>query len=114
MKRTFAYFLIWAGIVSAAESRPTPWSKSTIAAGQDLYRNNCVVCHDIDKDRAHSRKFGPSLQHLSRIEKFPSGAKPTRPYVTVRIKFGGVLMPAFKDKLTDQEINTLIDYIESK
>jgi mono/diheme cytochrome c family protein len=32
----------------------------------------------------------------------------------VRVKFGGALMPAFGKKLSDTQINTLIDYIESR
>jgi mono/diheme cytochrome c family protein len=43
-----------------------------------------------------------------------SHGKPNRPYVIVRIKFGGALMPAFGKKLNDAEINTLVDYIASK
>jgi mono/diheme cytochrome c family protein len=90
-----------------------PQSHSTI--GRDLYRENCAVCHDIEKDKAHSRKFGPSLNHLFKNEKLPmSHGKPSRPYVEVRIKFGGAVMPAFAKRLTQAEIDTLIDYIDSK
>jgi mono/diheme cytochrome c family protein len=51
---------------------------------------------------------------------FPNGqmpvskAKPNRGYIMVRSKFGGKIMPAFRDKLTDAQINLIIDYIESK
>jgi mono/diheme cytochrome c family protein len=34
--------------------------------------------------------------------------------VEVRIKFGGTVMPAFTERLTPAEINTLIDYIAAK
>jgi mono/diheme cytochrome c family protein len=105
MKATFALFLTLASGLSAAEP----------AIGRDLYRENCSVCHDIDKDKAHSRKLGPSLNHLFKNPTLPlSHAKPSRPYVEVRIKFGGLLMPAFGKRLTPQEIETLIDYIDSK
>jgi mono/diheme cytochrome c family protein len=100
---------------SAAETKTPPWEKSPLNAGQDLFRENCAVCHDIDKDQKHTRKLGPSLNHLFKGEKLPlSHAKPTRPYIVVRIKFGGALMPAFRAQLNDSEINTLIDYIASK
>lgn len=86
-----------------------------LAIGRDLYRENCSVCHDIDIDKAHSRKFGPSLNRLFKNEKLPlSRGKPSRQYVTVRIKFGGAIMPAFAKRLDDDEINILIDYIASK
>jgi len=89
--------------------------QSHLAIGRDLYRENCAVCHDIDKDKAHSRKFGPSLNHLFKNEKLPmSHGKPSRQYVEIRIKFGGAVMPAFAKRLTPEQIDTLIDYIDSK
>lgn len=99
----------------AADASNPLQDKSHLLIGRDLYRENCAVCHDIDRDRMHSRKLGPSLNHLFKNEKLPmSHGKPTRPYVAVRVKFGGAVMPAFKKKLNDEEINTLMDYIASK
>src|SRR5579863_8722474 len=107
--------LVIAGVLSAADTKTPPWETSPLIAGRDLFRENCAVCHDIDKDQKHTRKFGPSLNHLFKNEKLPlSHGKPSRPYVVVRIKFGGALMPAFRTQLSDREINTLIDYIASK
>ena len=40
--------------------------------------------------------------------------KPNRDYIKVRVKFGGALMPAFRQWLTDPDIDTLIDYIQSR
>ena len=89
--------------------------KNHLAIGRDLYRENCAVCHDIEKDKAHSHKFGPSLNQLFKNETLPmSHGKPSRQYVEVRIKFGGAIMPAFGKRLTQGEIDTLIDYIDSK
>ena len=100
---------------SAAELTPLPWEKSRLAAGRDLYRENCVVCHDIDKDVKHSRKIGPSLNHLFKNPLLPlSKGKTNRPYVVVRVKFGGQLMPAFAKRLSADEIEALIDYVASK
>jgi mono/diheme cytochrome c family protein len=101
--------------LSAADMDSDAWNKSHLVIGRDLYRENCAVCHDIDKDKAHSRKFGPSLNHLFKNERLPmSRGKPSRQYVVIRIKFGGPVMPAFGKKLNEDEINTLIDYIASK
>jgi mono/diheme cytochrome c family protein len=111
MKSFFA-MLALLSIVRAADS---PAQKSHGALGRDLYRENCSVCHDIDKDKVHSHKFGPSLNHLFKNETLPmSHGKPSRPYVEVRIKFGGAIMPAFAKRLTQDEINALMDYIDSK
>jgi mono/diheme cytochrome c family protein len=101
--------------LTAADNNSVAWNSQHLRIGRDLYRENCAVCHDIDKDKMHSRKLGPSLNHLFKNEKLPlSHGKPNRPYVTLRIKFGGALMPAFGKKLTDEQIATLIDYIASK
>jgi mono/diheme cytochrome c family protein len=105
----------FSAILSAAATKAPPWETSQLIIGRDLFRENCAVCHDIDKDKLHSRKFGPSLNHLFRNPMMPlSHAKPNRQYVVVRIKYGGALMPAFGKRLSDSDIHTLIDYIASK
>lgn len=101
--------------LSGAEIRVPPWEASHLSIGRDLFRENCSVCHDIDKDQKQTRKIGPSLNHLFKNERLPlSHGKPTRPYVVVRIKFGGAVMPAFGKVLSQSEIDTLIDYVASK
>ena len=115
MKLQWVLSLIVAVRLSAADIKSPPWEKPSLLQGRDLFRENCIVCHDIDKDQAHTRKLGPSLNHLFKNEKLPlSHGKPTRAYVTVRIKFGGALMPAFRNQLSDPEINILIAYLASK
>ena len=99
--------------LAAAGSAQPPWEKSRLRIGQALYRENCVVCHDIDK--AQSSKSGPSFYQVFKRDKMPlSNVKPNRDYIKVRVKFGGALMPAFRQWLSEGEINTLIDYMASK
>lgn len=93
--------------------RSIPWEKHRLLIGQALYRENCVVCHDIEREQ--SKKLGPSFHELFKRSKMPLGnLKPSREYIKVRVKFGGALMPAFRKTLTDSEIDTLIDYIAAK
>jgi len=102
-------------LVLAAASQPAqpPWEKNHLRIGQALYRENCVVCHDIDG--FPSKKPGPSFYQLFKNGKMPlSNAKPNREYIKVRVKFGGPLMPAFRQSLTETQIDTLIDYIETR
>ena len=97
----------------AAGRRPVPWERNHLLIGQALYRENCVVCHDID--RQQSKKPGPSFYQLFQRTQMPiAKMKPSREYIKVRVKFGGALMPAFRQWLTDREMDTLIDYIASK
>ncbi len=115
MIRNWLHAAMLAAALSAADIKTPPWETSRLVIGRDLFRENCAVCHDIDKDRMHTRKLGPSLNHLFKNEKLPlSHGKPNRPYVAVRIKFGGALMPAFRQKLSDSDIDTLMDYLASK
>ena len=108
-----AALLSLAAALGAAGRRPLPWEKNHLLIGQALYRENCVVCHDVDS--ARSKKLGPSFYHLFQRDRMPiANARPSREYIKVRIRFGGPLMPAFRRKLTDADIDTLIDYMASK
>ena len=110
-----AWLLLCAGAVMAADTGAPPWERSSPPPGQSLFRENCAVCHDIDKDQKSTRKLGPSLNHLFKNPKLPlSKGKPNRAYVMVRIQYGGPVMPAFKKRMNDAEIAALIAYLESK
>jgi mono/diheme cytochrome c family protein len=117
--RNFAIALLPAALIMAslygADQKPLPWEKNHLQIGQALYRANCVVCHDIDRPQAESKKFGPSFYQLFKRDKMPIAAmKPSRDYIKIRIKFGGAIMPAFAKTLNDGEIDTLLDYLQSK
>jgi mono/diheme cytochrome c family protein len=111
MRLAVAIFL--ATTLLAADRPKPPWEKNRLRVGEALYRENCVVCHDIDTQQ--SKKMGPSFYQLFKRDKMPlSSAKPNREYIKVRVKFGGPVMPAFRQWLSDGEIDTLMDYIASK
>jgi mono/diheme cytochrome c family protein len=98
-----------------ADQKPLPWEKNRLLSGQALFRANCVVCHDVDRSQADTKKLGPSFQHLFKQDKLPlSGDKLTRAAIKEKIKGGGVIMPAFGDKVNDSEIDMLLDFMQSK
>ncbi len=109
----FAFLLaLPAAVAGAAEKKPPPWEKP-LRMGRYLYLENCSVCHEINK--AETNKLGPSLFRLFQNEKLPfSGGKPNEPYVRIKIQFGGDVMPAFLNKLSDEQIDRLITFIRSK
>ncbi len=110
--RAWALALVFAAAMGAADRRPVPWEKNE-RLGQALFRENCAVCHEIE--RQESKKLGPSFYRLFQRAQMPiAKMKPSRDYIKVRIRFGGPLMPAFRGWLSDREIDTLIDYIASK
>jgi mono/diheme cytochrome c family protein len=93
--------------------RPVPWEKNRLKIGQAIYRENCVVCHDVDAEI--SRKLGPSFYHLFQRDKMPqSNAKPERLLIAGKIRVGGKLMPPFAKKLSSTDIDAILDYLQSK
>jgi mono/diheme cytochrome c family protein len=93
--------------------RPVPWEKNRLKIGQAIYRENCLVCHDVEADS--SKKLGPSFYHLFQRDKMPqSNAKPQRLLIAGKIRVGGKLMPAFAQKLTSTDIDAILDYLQSK
>jgi len=104
--------LLIAAVLAAAGRPAVPW-ENRLRVGQALFRENCAVCHDID--RQESKKLGPSFYHLFQRPQMPiARMKPGRDYIKLRVKFGGALMPAFRTWLTDRDIDILLDYIASK
>ena len=103
-------------VLFAADQGTPPWEKpgATALLGQSLYRENCAVCHDIDKDQKSTRKIGPSLNHLFKNQRLPlSKGRPSRDYVKIRIQYGGQVMPAFMKRINDEQIAALLAYLES-
>lgn len=98
-------FVTFAALTLAQQS-VLPWEKNRDRIGLDLYRENCVVCHDIDKPQYETKKLGLSFQRLFQTRK--------RDYVAVRIRLGGQLMPAFAKKMTAGEMEMLLDWIERR
>jgi len=102
-------------VLLAASQTPPPWEKPTARLGERLYRENCAVCHDIDKDQKATRKIGPSLNHLFKNPRLPlSKSRPSRDYVKIRIQYGGQVMPAFMKRMNDEQLAALLAYLESK
>lgn len=104
-----------AGVLFAQQRRELPWEKNRMQVGQALYRENCIVCHDIDRPQAESKKLGPSFYQLFKQPRMPlANQPPNRAYVAARVRFGGALMPAYQKTMTAAEIETLLDYMETK
>lgn len=109
--------LIFPLVLLAGEQTSPPWEKpeAVTRLGEALYRENCTVCHDVDKDQKATRKIGPSLNHMFKNPRLPlSKSRPSHDYVKVRIQYGGQIMPAFMKRMNDEQIAALLAYLESK
>ena len=92
------------GAVSATTApQQNPGTQTTLASagkadGKALYAANCATCHgpDLKGDK------GPTLIGRSAMD---------LGYVETRIKTGYGQMPGFKDKLTDEQVASIANFI---
>ncbi len=77
-----------------------PAAPSGGGGGQQLFVDNCGNCHTLAAAGA-SGKVGPDLDAL----------QPGPELVTRQVEVGGGGMPAFKGKLTDDQIKQIADYV---
>jgi cytochrome c1 len=103
--------LVYGTKVAPTESADTqPDSADSQIDGAHLFDNNCSQCHYLDKQDV---KTGPSLQGLFKMDKLPvSGFPVSDETVYKQIKTPYKNMPAF-DKLTEEEIREIIDYLKT-
>ena len=87
-----------------ASARPAPGgaapSTQLVASGRSLYLQVCANCHG----QQAQGQVGPTLHHL--------GDPDAKIYRNVANGFAG-RMPAYKDKLNDGQIKTLVAYVQS-
>ncbi|HZW99029.1 MAG TPA: c-type cytochrome [Trueperaceae bacterium] len=76
-------------------------SYSADAPGAELFAANCSGCHG---DRGQGR-VGPRLAGNAALR--------DRGYVVDRVRGGGGIMPAFRLRLSDDEIEAVVDYVRS-
>lgn len=79
-------------------------------AGKELFEKKCSFCHFSDQSKT---KAGPGLKGLFQMDKLPISKKPvTSENIEQQLKTPINKMPSFK-RLKDDEINSLIDYLET-
>lgn len=108
----FLAALLDAASALAADKKAPPWEKPLLK-GRYLYLQNCSICHEINK--AETSKLGPSLFRMYQNEKLPfSGGTPSEEYFRIKVMFGGDVMPPFVNRLSEEEIRLLSDFVRSK
>jgi mono/diheme cytochrome c family protein len=96
----------------AADKKTPPWEKP-LQKARYLYLKNCSICHEINKPE--TTKMGPSLFRLYQNEKLPlSGGTPSEEYFRIKVMFGGDVMPAYVNRLTEEEIGLISDFVRSR
>ena len=86
-----------------ASNLPALSLKGDAAAGKSVFASaGCSACHTL-KDAGAAGTVGPNLDDT----------KPSFDKVVERVTLGKGVMPAFKDKLKDQEIADVAEYVSS-
>jgi mono/diheme cytochrome c family protein len=92
---------------------PFPYTRKSIEAGKQIYLRHCVQCHDFDGRSLSGRDFAAAppkdltypqewLHGTSEGEIFKSNKEGTKEE-----------MPPYKDKLKDEEIWHLVNFVRS-
>jgi cytochrome c len=104
-----------------AEKSPAPTSKATVskasvAEGEEVFKENCAMCHNVDSAK---EKIGPGLKGLFKNKELPTTHKPaTEANVRQQILEGDpngkpLPMPAFEGQLKPEEIDSLLEYMKT-
>jgi cbb3-type cytochrome c oxidase subunit III len=94
-----------AAYVAAVAGEGNATSGSTKELGTDgkkIFSAECSSCHTL-KAAGATGTVGPNLDQL----------KPSKPIVQHQVEVGGGVMPAFKGKLTDQQIDAVATFVSS-
>jgi len=77
--------------------------------GQELFELNCAPCHEAPK--LQLKKQPPRLEGLFQSKTLPSGAPATDEQVRKTIIQGIGTMPAFDQRLSNEDVNDLVTYL---
>jgi mono/diheme cytochrome c family protein len=92
------------GVQAAKESpaKPAPSTGGGAPDGKQVFQDNCAACHTL-KDAGATATVGPNLDQL----------KPSKARVAKQVENGGAVMPAFKGKLTPEQIDAVASYVST-
>lgn len=80
------------------------------AAGRRVYDTHCLGCHEAYVNRGHR---GPSLMGVFKKSELPSGTPANDDRVSDVILNGRAKMPAFRDRITPDQLKSLLDYMHT-
>jgi len=77
--------------------------------GQELFELNCAPCHEASG--LDLKKQPPKLEGLFQSKRLPSGAPATDEQLRKTIIQGVGTMPAFDQRLSDEDVHDLVQYL---
>ena len=109
----FALAVLFSLIAGAQTTNPVPSTPESIAAGQQLYMRNCASCHGRTGDGGPGNDLIPAAPSLI-DDQWDHGASDKAVFDNIK---NGVApdfnMVPFKDKLKDDEVWHIVNYIRS-
>jgi mono/diheme cytochrome c family protein len=98
---------------SAALKNPVAATAESVAAGKELYRKHCASCHGVSAEGAPGNDLIPAAPDLT-DEVWDHGASDGEIFANIK---NGVApefnMTPFRDKLKDDEIWAVVNYLRS-
>lgn len=94
---------------AARRPQPSPEESQAELQGEWLYDNNCAECHENPQPDLH--KQPPNLHGLFRRGSLPSGVPATDAQIRTVIVEGRGTMPAFDQRLREEDLQNLIKYL---
>ena len=79
--------------------------------GEELFEFHCAECHE--QANPELKKQPPRLEGLFHSKSLPSGASATDAQVRKTIVQGLGTMPAFDQRLSENDVNDLIQYLHT-
>jgi mono/diheme cytochrome c family protein len=91
-------------------SKPLSELTTREASGHEVFVRACARCHHANDERSF---HGPGLQGLYKRKYLQSGAPANDDRVTDVVLHGHGLMPAFGDKIDEQQLKDLLAYLHT-
>jgi mono/diheme cytochrome c family protein len=93
-----------------APKKATGASAREVAAGKDLFKEQCLQCHWPDKD---DKRIGPGMKGLYKRDKMWDGKPFSEAAVKEMIIKGGGKMVGFEEVLNPKQIDQVIAYLKT-
>ena len=106
-----AAVLIVVAATAYLRARPDDAGSAADEGRRLVQANNCTSCHSMETQET---KVGPGLAGILRRGKLPvSGREATRENVRRQIIEPVWVMPSYAGRLTEEEIEHIVDYLET-
>ena len=103
-------FVLTAIGFSITRTRPAD-ARDAVSQGQNIFKNNCAQCHHADTAEP---LFGPGMAGLFERSELPASKRAVTEKNIMRQLTDPVgTMPSFSDRLSEDELEAVVDYLKT-